>query len=390
MLLVAQMGLAVVLLVATGLVVRSFSALRQIDLGFTPDRVLTATVQPRGATEPPNVWLDRFLDRVRSLPDVQAAGAVYLRPLMLGPIGQGVRVTLEGQPDTQAGADLNPTLNHQIATPGYFETMGIPLRRGRFFTDQDAAGRPRVAIVSESTAARLWPGRDPIGQRLMIATFTPGGPARDWRTVVGVVSNVRYRALDEVQLDVYDPALQVGRPADTVVVRTAGQPLAAAAALRALAREMDAGAIVDSITSMDAVVARAQAPWRLTTWMFLLFGGFAFALAALGLFSLVALDVAHRGREFAIRMTLGASRAALLGSVLRRAGWRVLAGVTGGIVVARLAARSMRSVLFGIAPDDAVTYLSVIALVLAVVAFAACIPALRALRSDPQALLRQE
>jgi hypothetical protein len=266
--------------------------------------------------------------------------------------------------------------------------MGIALRRGRYFTDQDVAGRPRVAIVSEATAARLWPGRDPIGQRMMMATFTPGGPARDWRTVVGVVSNVRYRALDEVQFDVYDPALQVGRPADTVVVRTSGSPLAAAAAVRDLAREMDAGAIVDNVTTMAAVVARAQAPWRLTTWMFVLFGGFAFVLAALGLFSLVALDVAHRGRELAIRAALGASRRALVASVLRRAAWRVGVGIAAGVLAARLGVRSMRSVLFGVAPDDATTYAAVLALVLAVVTAAALVPALRALRAEPQTLLR--
>jgi hypothetical protein len=309
---------------------------------------------------------------------------------MLGPIGQGVRVTLEGEPDTQEASDRHPTLNHQIATPGYFETMQVALRRGRFFTDRDTAAAPRVAIVSASTASRLWPGQDPLEKRLRIATFTPGGPARDWRTVVGVVSDVRYRALDEVQLDVYDPALQVGRPADTVVVRTSGSPLAAAASIRALAREMDRSVIVDDVTTLERVVERAQAPWRLTTWMFLLFGCLAFGLAALGLFSLVALDVAHRGREFAIRVALGASRPALLRSVLRRAAIRVLIGVAAGAVMARLAAAALRSLLFGVAPDDAPTYAAVLALLVVVISLAALIPALRALRVNPQVLLRRE
>ena len=140
---------------------------------------------------------------------------------------------------------------------------------------------------------------------------------------------------------------------------------------------------------MDAVVGRAEAPWRLTMWMFVLFAALAFGLAALGLFSLVALDVAHRGREFAIRLALGASRGGILRGVLVRAGWRVLAGLALGLGTAVVASRAIRSLLFGIAPDDGVTYAAVLAVVLVVVAAAAYLPARRAARADPQALLRQ-
>ena len=199
---------------------------------------------------------------------------------------------------------------------------------------------------------------------------------------------MRYRGIEEVQLDVYDPALQVGRPADNIVVRTSTDPLALAAPLRAIARELDPAAIVDEVTTMDAVVGRAEAPWRLTMWMFVLFATLAFGLAALGLFSLVALDVAHRGREFAIRMALGASRAGILRGVLMRAGWRVLAGLAVGLGTAFAASRAIRGLLFGIAPNDGVTYAAVLAVVLIVVAAAAYVPARRAARTDPQSLLR--
>jgi predicted lysophospholipase L1 biosynthesis ABC-type transport system permease subunit len=222
-----------------------------------------------------------------------------------------------------------------------------------------------------------------------MSNFTPGKPGKSWRTVVGVVSDVRYRGIDEVQFDVYDPALQVGLPAGNIVVRSAGDPLALAGPVRSIARELDPAAIVDSITAMDAVVERAEAPWRLTMWMFALFAGLAFGLAALGLFSLVALDVAHRGREFAIRLALGATRAAILRGVLVRAGWRVLSGLAIGLAVAVIASRTMRGLLFGIAPDDAVTYAAVLGVVLVAVAIAAYVPARRAARVDPQALLRQ-
>jgi predicted permease len=387
--LVAQIALSVVLLVAAGLVLRSFVALSRVDLGFSPDRVLSLTVQPQGTKLPPNVWLDGFLERVRTMPGVESAGAVYLRPLMLGPIGQGVAVRLEGQPEVPVGSNPNPVLNHQIATPGYFAAMRIPLRSGRFFDSRDTKDAPRVAIVSESTARRLWPGQDPIGKRLAFSSFTPGGPRSVWRTVAGVVSDVRYRGLEEVQLDVYDAALQTGRPADNVVVRTAGDPSRLAPAIRALAREMDPASTVDAVMTLDAVVERAAAPRRLAMWLFVTFAGLAFALAALGLFSVVALDVTHRAREFAIRMALGATRHSILGGVLARAGARVAVGVGLGLSGAALASRGLRGLLFGVAPHDGTTYAAVLVVVLAAVTVAAYLPARRAAGVEPQALLRQ-
>jgi len=389
-LLVAQIALSVVLLVGAGLVVRSFIALRATDLGFAADRVVSMTVRPGAASaRPPNQWMRDVLARVRAMPGVEAAGAIYLRPLLLGPIGDGVRVYLEGQPLTRQTAEANPGLNHQIATPGYFETMKVPLRAGRFFTDDDNAAHPRVAIVGESTARRLWPNQDPIGRKLTTFSYTRSGPRLAPRTVVGVVADVRYLALGDVQLDMYDPALQVDGPADNVAVRAAGEPGAIAGLVRSVARELDPRAIVDEVTTMDAVVGRAQAPWRLAMWMFVLFGVLAFGLSALGLFSLVALEVAYRRREFAIRLALGSPAAAILKGVLVRAGWRVAAGLVAGFAVALAASRALRSLLFGIAPVDAPTYAAVLAIVLLAVAIAAWLPARRALLSDPHTVLRE-
>jgi len=388
-LLVAQIALSVVLLVAAGLVVRSFVVLQRTDLGFTSERVVSLTVRPGSTTLPPRVWLSQVLAQVRSRPGVEAAGAVYLRPLLLGPIGNGVRVYLEGQPLTPASADSNPTLNHQIATPGYFETLNVPLRAGRFFSDQDTSDRQRVAIVSESTARRLWPGQDAVGKRVTMSSFTQGGPRLVERTIVGVVADVRYHALGEVQFDIYDPAMQVGRPIDNVVVRTRGDARSTATMVRTVAQSLDASAIVDEVTTMDDVVERAQAPWRLATWMFVLFAGLAFGLSALGLFSLVALEVAYRRREFAIRLALGSPRGSIVKGVLMRAAWRAAAGLAIGFAVAFVASRGLRSLLFGVAPGDVATYAAVLGIVLAAVAVAAWVPAQRALLSDPHAVLRE-
>ena len=223
-----------------------------------------------------------------------------------------------------------------------------------------------------------------------MASFTPGAPSQMWRTVVGVVSDVRYRGLQEVQLDVYDAALQTGRPADNIVVRTSVDPIGMASAIRAIARDLDPTAIVDNVTTLDAVVSRAEAPWRLTMWLFVLFAGLAFALSALGVFALVALDVAQRQREFAIRTALGASREVILRGVLMRAGWRVAAGTVLGLVIALGAGRALRGLLYGVAPLDGATYLVALALLFAATSIAAFVPARRVGGIEPQVLLRQE
>jgi putative ABC transport system permease protein len=389
-LLVFQIVLTVVLLVAAGLVVRSFVNLRKIDLGFTPSNVLTMSVAPRHATPSANEWMHELLTRVADLPNVEASGAVYLRPLALGPIGEETWVILEGQPDTPERARLNPTLSYQVATPGYFGTMRIQIRHGRAFTDQDNIASPRVAVVGESTARRLWPGEDPIGRRILMPTHSPEGGPSVWRTVVGVVSDVRYRGIDDVRLDIYDAALQAPSIAADLVVRTSGDPLAMAAAVQAEARRLDPGVLIDRLTTMDAIVSRAVAPWRFSVWMFSLFALLAFVLATVGLSSLVSLDVAHRRHEFAVRLALGAQREDIRRSVLLSACWRVGPGLTLGVLAAIAGTRAIRHILFGVDLLDPTTYVTVILLVIVVVAGASWLPAHRAARVDPLALLRRE
>ncbi len=389
-LLILQIGLTVVLLVAAGLVVRSFVNLRNIDLGFAPSNVLTMNVGPRGPKLSTNQWIHTLVGRVEALPDVEVAGAVYLRPLALGPIGQETGVLLEGQAKTPDAARQNPTLNYQVATPGYFAAMRIQLKAGRLFNAQDRAGSPRVVLVGETTARRLWPGQDPIGTRVLMPTFASEGPESDWRTVVGVVADVRYRGIDDVRLDVYDAALQSPMAATDLVVRTSGDPRRVAGAVQAEARRLDPRVVVDRLTTMEAIVSRAVAPWRFSVWMFTLFAATAFMLATVGLFSAVCLDAAQRRHEFAIRLALGAQRADVLRSVLLVAAWRVLAGIAVGVLIAIAGTRGIRSVLFGVGALDAPTYGAVIALVLAVVAVASYLPARRAADIHPLALLRRE
>ena len=389
-LVVLQIALSVVLLVAATLVLRSFINLRRVDLGFVASGVLTMKVAPDNPKPSTSAWIDELLIRVRQLRHVEAVGAVYLRPFALGVIGQETWVILEGQPDTPAASEQNPALNYEIATAGYFDAMRIALKRGRFFDARDDRRSPRVAIVSETAARRLWPGEDPIGKRLLIPSMVDANHPHEWRTVIGVVSDVRYRGIDDVRLDLYDAALQAPLDAQTIVIRTSQDAVSVAAAVQAEARRLDRNVFIDGLTTMDAAVGRVLAPWRFSAWTFAVFATFAFALAIVGLFSMVMLDVAHRQRELAIRLAVGARRADLLRSVLVPAGWRLLGGTIVGAVAALAGSRALNSLLFGIRSIDAMTYASVIALVVSVVALASYLPARRAAAVDPATLFTRQ
>jgi putative ABC transport system permease protein len=384
-LLSVQVALAVVLLVAAGLVVQSFVNLARLDLGFAPSNVIAMDVSPRGAGRPVNDWMAELIDRVSRMPDVEDAGAVFLRPLALGPIGQETDVVLAGQPDSPDIRRGNPALNAQVATPGYFRAMRIPLVAGRFFTEQDTAQSDRVAIVSETTARRLWPGAEAIGRKMLMPTHGPGRE-RAWRTVVGVVADVRYRGLTDTRLDVYDAAAQSPLGATDLVVRTRGDLGAVSLAVQAEARRLNPAVVIDRVSSMDAILGRATSPWRLSVWLFTLFAVVAFAIATVGLISVVGLNVAERRRELAIRLALGANRRQVVGLVFRTAGLWAVAGVAAGVLAAIGATRALGALLVGVTPADPMTYAAVVGLVALVVAVATYLPARRAADVDPMTL----
>jgi predicted permease len=394
-LLVSQIALAVVLLVAAGLVVRSFGALQHLDFGFNREAVLRIKIEPRDSSRPVNTWMTEFIPQIAELPEVETVGGVYLTPMELGTIGQGTWAIAEGQPETGDTANSNPILNYQAATADYFRAMRIPLVSGRLFSEEDREDSPRVSLISESAAHAFFPGQSPIGKRIKAASFfdkqrEPGA----WRTIVGVVGNVRYKGMHEVPLDLYDPPSQstVGTVTSLVVRLKPGdesKALAVASAIQTQARQRDPRALVTGIGMMDAVVNNEIAPWRFSAWVFALFAGLAFALSMLGLFSVVSIDVAHRRREFAIRMALGATNGLIVGSVLRSAGLRATIGVAIGIALAAAATRSLQSLLFGVRVGDILTYGSVVALVAVVVSIASYLPVRRVGGIDPSALLRR-
>jgi putative ABC transport system permease protein len=390
LLLRGQIALTVVLLAGTGLIFRSYANLLELDLGFDPERVVTLAVEPQQTAVPPNEWMRELLSRVEAMDDVEAAGAVYLRPLALGAIGADSTVVLEGQTHDLATIRGNPHLNYQAATPDYFRAMKIALKQGRLFGSDDHARSPRVALVGESTARRLWPGQNPIGRRLTLPAMDGNKPPLIWRTVVGVVSDVRYRGLDDVRFDVYDPASQARSLAGHIVVRSPRHPAALAAAIHAEARRMDPRALVGGVTTMEAVVSRTLAAWRLSVWMFAAFALMALVLACAGLFGVAALDHAQRAREFALRLALGAETLDIARRVLTSVVRQAVPGVVVGLVVTAAASRWMSSLLFDTHPLDPLTYAGVVTAVFLSVALAGAVPAYRASRTDPTMLLKSE
>ena len=382
-LVVAQIALAMVLLGTAGLITRSFVELRRLDLGFDPAGVVTMYV---GA--PTNAWMHQLLERARGSEQVVAAGAISLRPLELGPIGQEAPVLLDGQEDTPAIRRANPTLNHLVAAVGYFEAMRTPVLHGRTFTGADTETSLPVVVVGQSAARRLWPNRDAVGQRLRLPTS--GGTEPTWCTVVGVVADVHYRGLGDVRLDVYQPALQAAGAANNVVVRTRAGPLQGVALVRAEAVRLGGSVVVDSVQTLDSALDRARAPWRFATAVLGAFAVAGLALAAVGLFGVVALDVTGRRRELAIRLALGARPAMVMRLLLAPAAWLAAVGVACGAAAAAGTVRVSRALWFGVAGTDPWTWSAVVAVVVAVTLAGAYLPARAMLAATPASLLRDE
>jgi putative ABC transport system permease protein len=388
---ISQMAFSVVLLIGAALLVRSFIALRRVDLGFSPQSALTLRVITPASTYARTgdiVSFHRtFRQRLSGLPGVTQAGATRLLPLT-GTIGDW-SITMESRP---AAPGENPNGDWQVVTPGYFESMGIQLERGRTFTESDNETAPIVAIVNETMAQRYWPDRDAIGQRFRI-----GSPDRPWITIVGIAGQVRHNAVTEPpRAEMYVPHAQwaaagaSARAAMTYVVRTAGNPLALVPHARELLRSMDPNLPMSDVRTLASVADNALAQARFTTQLLGLFAVLALTLAAIGIYGVISLLVTRRRQELGIRMALGAKPGAILSLVVQRGMALAATGVSLGLMAAVLLTRAISTLLYGVTRFDAVTFLTVPA-ILVVVALAAClIPASRAAMMDPVRALREE
>jgi predicted permease len=363
-----QVAVAVVLLAGAAFFTRSVRTLDRTEVGFRPDGLASVEIQPSfREIERSDVFYDTLLARIRALRGVTAAGALALRPLS-GPIGNDTVPVLAGQEGLGENAPWrrNPRANIESVAPGSFRVLGVPLVSGRDFASADAAGARDVVIVSASAAARYWPGRSAIGQRLVVATQRNPPPPQNlrWQTVVGVVGDVRYRGLLDPRLDIYLPAAQSTMRVKDVLLRTSGEADLVMARVRAIARELDPGVFVGEAVLMTDALARESAPWRFAMRLLTFFGGLAAVLAASGLVGVVWLVVAVRRRELGVRATLGATPAHLRRHVLVDALWTSGVATVVGVLAALVLGRSLAGLLVGVSGYDPVSLIGAAAITL--------------------------
>jgi putative ABC transport system permease protein len=390
LLVIGEIAIAVLILTCTALLYRSVGELTRLDVGFVADRLVAVEVHaPAVQTAGRSIehaFYTRVIDAVRTLPDVDSAAGAAGRPLK-GPTGLDSSWQREGQPADEA--KRNPWVNLETVTPGYFETMRIRLLEGRTFTDDDRMGTAPVVVVGETFARRTWPGTSAIGKRLRGHGFDSKRAVPPWWTVVGVVTDVRYRDLRSPSLDVYVPYDQSEFSIGDVVVRTHGSAQAAIAAIHVRVRAVDPDGAI-RIALMGEEIAREQNPWRANLLFFAFFAALTGFIAIVGVYGLLASLVAEQAHEFGVRLALGATAGRVVGEVLAAASRTALAGAGSGLVAAAAAGRIVRAMLFGVSPLDAVALAVAPALILVVAVAAAAIPARRAARIDPIVSLRAE
>jgi putative ABC transport system permease protein len=375
-----QLALSVVLLVGGGLLSRSFARLTAVDPGFSTERLLVVRASlPRAVAESETARADYYaqaLARLGATPGVVATAGGTTIPFTNS--NASTTVEIEGPAATAEGRQREA--QQRVVTPTSFATLGIPLRAGRLFTEQDRKGSPTVALVSESMARRDWPDASPIGKRVRYRGA--------WRTVVGVVGDVKFRSLSaDVEATVYAPFAQVGQGL-TFLVRTRGDAAATAPLVRATLADMNRAVPVATIDVMDDLLRRSFAEERYRTMLIGMFGVLAAALAAVGMYGVTSRAVSRRTREVGIRMALGASSRSISGLIVTQTLTGVALGVVTGVGAALAVARLLAPFLYGVSARDPATYVAILALLGVVSVAASWIPARRAGRIPPAVVLR--
>jgi putative ABC transport system permease protein len=394
----SEFALAFVLLIGAGLMIRSFAALQSVDAGFNPNNVLSMVVSVAGSKEAEphrrEIFYRQILDKVRSLPGVRSAGAINHLPLA-GDLW-GWPFSIEGRPKPRPGE--SPGATYRIVMPGYFETMRLPLRRGRTIAYNDDARAPGVVIINERAAAEYWPGEDPLGKRITFDGDQSDRPV--WLTVIGVAANAKQSEMSsEPYPEVYLAALQNptyltdGKPQRayiTLVVRTAGEPADMAPAVKQAVWSFERNLPISDVLTMDQVVADSNAQSRFVMLLLAVFAAVALLLAAVGIYGVMSYSVSRRSHEIGIRMSLGARPADVLWIVVRQGMAQALAGTAAGVVGALLLSKLLAKMLYGVQPTDPVTFTGVAGILVLVALLAAGVPARKATRIEPMAALRSE
>ena len=384
----AEFALAFVLVIGAVLMIRTLVRLTHFNLGFNPHNVLTLRIPLRGPQyqeqRSKTRFFEQLLGRVEALPEVECASVASGLPIE-NQAGMGFVIEENANPRPE---DM-PDANYLIVAPNYFRTMGIPIRQGRAFSEADIQVSQRVVIVNEELARRYWPGQNPLGKRLKTGT----DPKLAWLTVVGVAGNVRTEGPDvEFEPELYIPYRQYPWLLDPrlLVVRTVGEPLAMAQAIRREVMALDKAVPIADVRPLDQIAGEPAAPKQFLMTLLAVFAALALVLAGVGIYGVIAYSVAQRTHEFGIRMALGAQHGDVLRSVVAQGLRRAGIGLAIGGVAAAALGRFLESMLFQVEPTDPATFVAV-TLGLMSVALAACyIPARRATKVDPMVALHYE
>jgi putative ABC transport system permease protein len=391
-LVVTEVALAVTLLAGAGLLIRSFSRLASVDPGFNVQPALTFELslpETRYAEEAQQVaFFDQLLPRLKAIPGVKTAGAVISLPLS----GSSLVLTFEITGRPPLPPSQQPAMQVRVATPDYFQTIGIPLKKGRYFSDEDRANTPQVVLITEAAAKQYFPNEDPIGKKIVLGWGRAGTKARAGGEVVGIIGDIKDAGLDEPDPpQIYLNYRQWPVEVMSVVLGTAVPPGNVAEAVRRAVYSIDGNLPVANVRTLDELVARSISQPRFYMTLLSVFAAVALALAAIGIFGVLSYAVAQRTREIGIRMALGAHHRSVLRLIVREAMIMASGGVIIGIAAAFLLTRWLVSqLLFDTSAHDPVTFAAVAAVLTFVSLAAAYVPARRATRVDPIVALRAE
>ena len=390
-LVIVEMALAVMLLAGAGLLMRSFLRLQSVDPGFNPAHTLSFELSlpdSRYKENPPRVtFFDQLLPRLRALPGVRTADAVMALPL--SGTNFNISFSIAGRPPVPPAQE--PAMEVRVATPGYFNAIGIPLKRGRWFTEDDRDGTPRVVLLTESAAQRYFPNEDPIDKTVNLGWGRGPGKPRAGGAVVGIVGDVKEAGLNEPNApEIYLPFRQWPIASMSVVMKTTTPPESLASAVRQEVHAVDPDLPVSNIGSLETIIAESISQPRFYMLLLATFASVALVLAAIGIFGVLSYTVSQRTREIGIRMALGAPGRSVVTLIVRQAMVLVASGVAAGTIAALLASQAMTKMLFSVKPTDPVTFAGVAAGLAGVALLASYLPARRATRVDPIVALRAE
>jgi predicted permease len=394
----SEFALAFMLLIGAGLMIRSFSALQSVDPGFNPHKVLSMVVSVAGSNEADPkrraLFYAQLLDRVRALPGVESSGGINHLPLA-GDIW-GSSFNIEGRPRPRPGE--SPGAVYRIVMPGYFETMRLPVLRGRAITEADDARAPGVVLINQRAASQYWPGEDPIGKRISFEADQYKLPI--WLTVIGVVKNAKQSDwAEDIDPEAYLAAPQNGGFLGaggshvaylTLVVRASGDPAALASPVKQTVWSFDRNLPISDVVTMDRVVAEANAQPRFEMLLLGVFAAIALLLAAAGIYGVMSYSVSRRTHEIGIRISLGASRGDVLRMVVRQAMAQAFVGTVVGVAGAVLLSKLMAKMLYSVRPTDPLTFAGVTIVLGLAALLATTVPARRAAEIEPMRALRSE